>query len=527
MRCWRPSFVLGLALTVGGCAAAKPRPAPPPVDVSPRLAEADALVRAGCFDCLRDALATYQAARAVTGAAPAASDLATAGVVRAAALLALRERELGFVDDGYVKIAKDALSQHPCTSAGVQGCQSISQILEIIDLLPTRSAGTIGRVPSSDAQIEKLLDFQRSRPARLAVLREAAGLDPLNAYVWLASVCGTPEGQAMTPDALLAPVGALADAPLFVFRQATCFSLQGPKLDALLTQDPRFVEVTFLLGQVATGQLDLDEADKWFQQAYAWHPQWPILTLSIANVLLTAEEFDRSLDFYNRTLDLEPRSADALLGKVRALTYLEQHEQAIVVADQLIGERWLPGDAYYWRALNETELDRIEDGWIDIEKADKLLINDQVPKLAGIIAYRRKQLDVARSKFETARQRNPSDCQTGFYLGVVLAEQRVWDRTAEIFVSTARCLEGAEQTLRQQIEKIRISKKPPAQQARQIARREKQIADGRRMLATSWFNTAVAYYNLSRKDEARQFAEKVADDEQFSERAREIISRLK
>ena len=46
------------------------------------------------------------------------------------------------------------------------------------------------------------------------------------------------------------------------------------------------------------------------------------------------------------------------------------------------------------------------------------------------------------------------------------------------------------------------------------------------MQATSWFDIAVAYYNLSRKEEARQFAEKVASDEQFGERAREILARL-
>ena len=47
------------------------------------------------------------------------------------------------------------------------------------------------------------------------------------------------------------------------------------------------------------------------------------------------------------------------------------------------------------------------------------------------------------------------------------------------------------------------------------------------MTATSWFDLAVASYNLSRKTEARQFAEKVADDEQFGERARELLTRLK
>ena len=46
-------------------------------------------------------------------------------------------------------------------------------------------------------------------------------------------------------------------------------------------------------------------------------------------------------------------------------------------------------------------------------------------------------------------------------------------------------------------------------------------------MATSWFDIAVAYYNLSRKTEARQFAEKVVGDEQFGERARELLSRLR
>src|SRR5207249_2616530 len=115
-----------------------------------------------------------------------------------------------------------------------------------------------------------------------------------------------------------------------------------------------------------------------------------------------------------------------------------------------------------------------------------------VPKLAGIIAYRRQQLDVSRAKFEIAHMRNPADCETDFYLGLVLAEQKVWIQTADIFVETARCLATAEQDLNREIEAIRASKDPPEKQARMIARREQQIALGRRRLATSWFNTAVA-----------------------------------
>jgi tetratricopeptide (TPR) repeat protein len=529
MHSWRTALaalVIGLAMAIGGCGPHETRLATPPVDVSPRLAEADALIQSGCFDCLRDALAKYQSVRILVGAPPAAVEVATEGVVRAAGLLALRERELGFVDDGYLQMAKDALAARSCAE-GFQPCQPVSQILDVIDLLPTRSAGTIGRAPSSDAQLERLQLFYRNRQSWQSLLRDAAGQDSLTAYAWLTFICGTSEGLAMTLDAVLAPIGATRDTPLLRFKRASCFFVQRAQLEALLTEDARFVEVTYLLGQYATGQRKLDEADQWFQQAYAWHPRWPVLTLAIANVALTAEEFDRSLEFYGKTLELEPRAADALLGKARSLTYLDQHEPAIAVTDQLLAERWLPGDAHYWRALNEAQLGRLEEAWIDIEDADKLLINDQVPKLAGIIAYRRQQLDIARAKFETSRARNPNDCETGFYLGIVFADQRVWDRTADTLVATARCLENAEQELMRDIERIKASKDPPARQARQIARREQQIASGRRMLATSSFNTAVAYYSLSRKDEARQFAERVVDDEQFGERAREILSRLK
>ena len=337
---------------------------------------------------------------------------------------------------------RSSLAQRSC---GDDACQAVAQVLDIVDLLPTRSAGVIMRVPGSDAEVERLQQYVRNRPAWLARLRDAAGADPLTAYAWLAFICGTSDGVTLTLDGVLAPVGAMRNLPLLKFKEATCFGLNRAKLEALMTADPRFVEGTFLLGQFASGQRLLDEAETFYAQAYAWHSRWPILTLSIAAVAMTAEEFDRSLEFNLETLALEPRAAEAILGKARALTYLEQHQPAIVVTDQLIGEGWLPGDAYYWKALNETQLGRLEAAWVDIEKADKLLINDQVPKLAGTIAYRRMELDVARAKFEEARRRNPNDCETGFYLGIVLADLRVWDRTAEVFVATALCLENAEQ----------------------------------------------------------------------------------
>jgi len=131
-----------------------------------------------------------------------------------------------------------------------------------------------------------------------------------------------------------------------------------------------------------------------------------------------------------------------------------------------------------------------------------------VPKLAGLIAYRRRELDVSRGKFEVARKRNTNDCETAYYLGVILAEQRLWPRTAEVLLEAGQCIENAERGYTEEIAKIRASNDPPERQAKKIARREQYIAKGRRMQATSWFDIAVAYYNLSRREEARQFAKR-------------------
>ena len=168
----------------------------------------------------------------MAGAPAAGIDQATAGAVRAAGLLAIRQRELGMIDDGYLSIAKDLLAQRSC---GPEACQAVAQVLDIVDLLPTRSAGVIMRVPGSDAEVERLQQYVRNRPAWLARLRDAAGEDPLTAYAWLAFICGTTDGVRLTLDGVLAPVGAMRDLPLLKFKQATCFGLDRAKLEALMT----------------------------------------------------------------------------------------------------------------------------------------------------------------------------------------------------------------------------------------------------------------------------------------------------
>src|SRR5436190_12929060 len=104
----RPFVVLAL-LMLSACARSKPIVAPV-VDVQARLDSADELIRIGCFDCLSDALRTYNAIRVTANVPAASAEAALIGSVRAALLLDLRERELGTSDGGNLQRARAALA---------------------------------------------------------------------------------------------------------------------------------------------------------------------------------------------------------------------------------------------------------------------------------------------------------------------------------------------------------------------------------------------------------------------------------
>jgi tetratricopeptide (TPR) repeat protein len=450
---------------------------------------------------------------------PATEELATAGAVRTAALLAVRERELGTEDSGYLQRARELATARPSLQ------QTIAPLLEIADTLPTRGNA---RQVSDDTELIRMQAANRNREAWTEYLRTHADDDELSAYLWLGFNCAYVATAQHSMAEWLTRLPSWRDTALVAFKTATCSVINRATLDALLKADPRFVELNYFLGLSATFSGRIDEASDRLQRAYAWRERWPAVTNSLANIFITLEDFDQAVVFFDRTLAVMPAFPDAMLGKVRALTYLGRHEDALVTVDQLLAlGRWLVGDARYWRALNEAQLAKCDEAWQDVELASKLLVNAAVPKLAGIVAYRRKQLDVAIVKFDESRARDRLDCETGFYLGVVLAEQAAWPRAAEVLVETGSCLDAGERVLADEIERIRASDDPPARRERQIARREQQIAAGRRMMATSSFNVAVAYYNLGKKAEARQFAEKVVEDEQFGERARDLLTRLR
>src|SRR5262245_55289398 len=322
--CWIPVLAV-----LGACSARKPPPAAPDLKTPARLAEADRLVRAGCLDCLVAAFGEYDLLRAI----PSATVSATAGATRTAALIALRERELGHLDEGYLQRARTLAQQTP----GLM--DSLGVMLDVIDAMPD-AAGGATRTPTSDVDLDRMRRLRINGEAWRARLVELAATDELAAYTYLSFACATTPPQTQTVDQIVEPVGALSDTALIAFKRGNCRVADGKVLAPILEKDPRFLEVKYFQAHLDIADAPrlglaskLDDAEKLLGEVYAWRTEWPALTQSIANLAMTAEDYDRAITFYTRTLDLEPKAVDAMLGRVKALTFMGRSAEAIAQTD--------------------------------------------------------------------------------------------------------------------------------------------------------------------------------------------------
>ena len=371
------------------------------------LAAAPALVRAGCLDCLVDAVREYDAVRNV----PALAAEATAGAARTAALVALRERELGIEASGALGQSRAWADTSPALS------ESMALLFDVSDTLLERGDGGPVR---SDAEMAAAARAARNRAAWTESLRARADENELTSYLWIAFNCAYNSPTNAEVERLLDAVPTLRDTPLIRYRIATCTALKIPELTDLFDANPRFLEIAYYKGLDGIIQGDLDEADAQFARAYAWRPRWASLANTRGNVFMTAEDFEQASAFYDQALDVSPAHVQALLGKVRALTFAGRYVDALAAADALLAlERWFIGDARYYRALNELQLARYDAAWDDVERAAVLITNAEVPKLAGIIAVQRQQL--GRGPREVRRGTPP---QWHGLRGAVLSRER-------------------------------------------------------------------------------------------------------
>ncbi len=501
-------------LALGACAHRPPAllPAPPGPEFG-SLVAADALVREGCYSCLKEALSTYERL-----AHDPAFPSARLRAAETAILVALREREIGLS-------LTDGSERAHALGASLPVPYDVSEYLTMLDVVPWKSGsiaqerldelfGAYGIVKSKAPQWRQLL----SRDNDTDPLRGALRVVVECTYRWLLTDREKPDPwkpQASTP-------------PLLRFSAAICGGNDVPALTDLLEKDPRFTEIDLFLGQSAFGQGRLVDAESHMLPAWKRYPKLALAASLLGSIYMAMEDYDEGLGYYEQSLALLPGHRESLLGKMKLLSYVGRAEEAIGVANRMIElGTWYLGDAYYWRAWNRQRLKDYEGAWTDLQDAKKFLPTDgPVAKLTGLVALGRNELTRAEAEFRTAIRYNEKDSDARFYLASVLSTLKRWTESAECFAAAEPLYVKDAELLRAKIKEIAESRLGEARKAKLTASKERQVAATVLMQARSAFSAAAGYFNAGEFTKAQPLAERALEHPDLAESARKLLDRL-
>jgi tetratricopeptide (TPR) repeat protein len=493
-------LVVAAICTAPGCAARQP--SAPILDVAAIEARADDLARAGCYQCLTEALAILPAG--------ASFDVPR---FRLLVLAAARVRELGLTGEpDWLVAARDLAGVSPTV---------MQQLLIDLASATVMPRGTRPPMPSGGA-VEQLNREQLG--ARAAQQLPSLGqTDVAAAYFLQHAVCSD---LGIASEAV--EIGeAMRRVPLVAYRIVSCGRVDGEALDALLAAEPRLVELHYFKATAAfaTGALLTTERElRVFDERF---PAAPASALLMGQVLLLLEEFEAAAAAFDVVLVADADQPEALLYRMRAVSQLGDAARGEAAADRLVTlGTWYQGEAYYWRAWNRRALGRLDQAASDIETAKRVLFNAAVPKLAGFIAFDRQQLDLALTELTTSRDRNGNDCEVIFAIGQVHARRGRWAEAAESFTATIGCTQAAQADARTRMDELAGAPLDPPRRERLRARAERDRATEHTREGLATFNAATAHVLAGHADHARPLAERAMAWQQWAGKAQELLDGL-
>ena len=467
--------IVAMAVVAAACAARTPARL-----ATTDLPRAQALATAGCYTCLVEALAIYERA-GVTQAA-----------FETALLVALREKELGIPEAASLEKAR-TLAARLAPSA-----PSPPSLVEIAEYAPVEPTGG-----DPDKSSHRNTHDFRTRVAELRPLLETAAPTLVATYLKVSFDCDDPRVRP-----LLKPAEVLAahgDAPILKYRLAICAVGDRQALDAIRAADPRWTEVAFFQARRAAASRppDLRTALDLFNIVVPAFPTSAAMVLARAHAERAYGDLEPALASYDKAIALVPTNRDALLGRVITLSYLERHAEAVETATRMIGlGTWLMGDAHYWRARSEYILKVVDEAWSDAENAVKLAPNTNVYTLAGVIAYDRKDLEVAKDRFNNARSLDRTNCTAHSYYALVLAAQNNWPQATPVFSQAMTCFVQAAARARREIGELEATEFDPVYKARLIAEQQKTLKESELKAAQAGYNAAQGFLRAGDSREA-------------------------
>lgn len=501
------------------CAPKKPALTPQQlVEYKSLTSEADALYHAGCYVSLKRALELYEQALAF----PIFQKENSEKLLKTAILLGLRDRELGFLKDTYLKKAADIIASTPYLSV-------YSVFLKIANSIPRKSVGIVGDiVETGDIAIVSYDDIKDEITAWIDLLEQKAGTEDFYAYLNLCFHSSFSYLIKEKPD-FEAIKQAFPDSFLIRYKLAL-YPVKNPEnLEKLLQDEPAFYEVFYFLGSMAFQQGSLITAENNFLKAYEHFPQSVSILVSLGSIYFAFEELVKSLEFYEKTLKMAPAHRDALLGKAMCLSYLGKHREATKICNTMLslGKYYL-GESHYWLAWNQNELGEYQNAWENIEISKKYLIGyGQVLFLAGLIAFNQNRMEEAEKNLQEAYKQDASNGDPAYYLGKIKAIQEDWLNSGAYFEMASSNYGRKEELIQKQINKIQNSSLSEERKKRYVANKKAHLRKTQLTKATSWYNAAAGYHNASMQAKAIQLAEMAATHPALKDKAEELLQLMK
>ncbi len=435
---------------------------------------------------------------------------------KACILLGVREKDLGIFDALPLATAGRLIASDPRLA-------DQQPLLDMARILSHRSRGIVGDV---DTEVMHYFDNPQELERLIKTVTERARTEVLAAYL-LAEYHGL--GFARKPELSLDDLLRLhPSTSLIRFAKAAAAQSDPKPVEELLARDPECKELYFFLGNISLTQGLLLQAERNYELAFEAIPESPQITISLAGVAFAEEEFERSIDFYDKTLALTPEYREAILGKAISLTYLGRGEEAMALLRQLLSlGNYLLGESHFWLAWNLNELNRFEEAHQEIEEAKKLLGLGQVFTLSGMISLGLGQDEQAKTEFLEALKYNPADAEALINLSGIYSRQHLWDKAAS-YGRTAGNVYGAHaSSLTEKIAEIKASSLSEARKAKLLRRKTAQLEAALLAEATAYYNAGAAFLNAGDDAAARPCLLKAASHPAVKVKADELAARIK
>jgi tetratricopeptide (TPR) repeat protein len=455
----------------------------PPASTRAELARADRLLSIGCYACLKEATQIYERAR---GRGPARAAIA-AQAHQALVLMALRERELGL----------------PASNAAQRAVTPETLPADVFDHV-LRIVGEPQHLPDGEADA-----LAAAMAPLIQTLSNHAARSLPAAYALAAVSCRTSGDPADQPSLSR----WREESAAIRYADLMCApDVSAADVEALLGADPRFLEVHYLAGMHELQQGRPRSAYHQVAKASEAFPKSFVVNAALAHLALAIDEAEEALRLYERALASRDDPASTL-GRARALTFLDRHEEAIDVLNGLLETgAWSPGEAHYWRGWNLYQLARHEEAREDARQALRTWSSPDVERLAGLTSLALDRPDEARGHFVQALALGADDCESRLHLARLDSHAHEWATALDGFDAAATCFSRA---LAERQEAV-SEHEALASTVREISRLE-------RWRASSLYSAAISAKVLGRRELALAYASRLIDDPELGALARDFI----